>query len=229
MDPFVGQIMPWPMDWAPEGWALCNGQLLPINQNSNQVLFSLIGFRFGGDGRTTFALPDLRGRVPIGAGNLVTPNGTSVYNLAAKGGTETTTLTPNNLPQHTHTFAANATGPVTLNNISIGVTTNVGTPAYNNSPPATDLSDIPGPGKCITQGKTDQGDLLQMYTSNSPNVTMATAPVKGTVTVGGTASTTVNVSGTTGATGLGQSFDNRQPYVVLNYIIALQGIYPDRP
>ncbi|AQR94494.1 phage tail protein [Clostridium saccharoperbutylacetonicum] len=225
MDPFLGQIMPWPIDWAPRGWALCNGQILQVTQNA--ALFSLLGNRFGGDGRTTFALPDLRGRVPVGMGTL-TPNG-NTYNLGTMSGTEITTLTPNNLPPHTHTFATNATGNVALNNISIGVTTNVGTPAYNNNPPATDLSDVPGTGKCITQGKTDQGDLLQMYTSNPPNITMSTTPVKGTVTVGGTATTTVNVSGTTGATGLGQSFDNRQPYVVLNYIIATIGTYPTRP
>jgi microcystin-dependent protein len=227
MDPFIGQIMPWPIDWAPYGWAFCNGQVLQVNQNP--ALFSLIGNRFGGDGQNTFALPDLRGRVPIGAGPLVTPKGTSIYYLADDGGAEVTALTLNNLPPHTHTFAASPTGNVALNNLNIEVTTNVGTPAYNNNPPATDLSDVPGTGKCITQGKTDQGDLLQMYTSNTPNITMATTPAKGTVTVGGTASTTVNVSGVTGATGSGQYFDNRQPYVVLNYIIATQGIYPERP
>jgi microcystin-dependent protein len=223
MDPFLGQIIPWPVDWAPVNWALCNGQVLQINQY--QTLFAVLGNKFGGDGKTTFALPDLRGRIPVGAGTL--PNG-STYNLGNMSGTETTTLTPNNLPPHTHTFAANATGNVALNNLNIGVTTNVGTPAYNNNPPATDLSDVPGTGKCITQGKTDQGDLLQMYTSNPPNITMATTPVKGTVTVDGTATATVNVSGTTGVTGSGQSFDNRQPYVVLNYIIATQGVYPSR-
>ncbi|AQR94493.1 phage tail protein [Clostridium saccharoperbutylacetonicum] len=225
MDPFLGQIIPWPIDWAPVNWALCNGQVLQINQY--QALFAVLGNKFGGDGRTTFALPDLRGRIPVGAGTL-TPNG-STYNLGTMSGTETTTLTQNNLPSHTHTFVANATGNVALNNLNIGVTTNVGTPAYNNNPPATDLSDVPGAGKCITQGKTDQGDLLQMYTSNPPNITMATTPVIGNVTVGGTASTTVNVSGTTGATGSGQYFDNRQPYVVLNYIIATQGVYPSKP
>jgi microcystin-dependent protein len=224
MDPFIGQIIPWPIDWAPVNWALCNGQTLQINQY--QALFALLGNSFGGDGKTTFALPDLRGRVPIGMGTL-TPNGTR-YNLATKGGTETTALTLNNLPQHMHTFATSATGNVELKKLNIEVTTNVGTPAYNNNPPATDLSDVPETGKCITQGKTDQGDLLQMYTSNQPNITMATTPAKGTVTVGGSASTTVNVTGTTGATGVSQSFDNRQPYVVLNYIIALQGIYPQR-
>ncbi|WP_025764202.1 phage tail protein [Dyadobacter tibetensis] len=95
---FIGEIRMFAGDFAPSGWELCNGQLLSIS--SNQALFSLIGTFYGGDGETTFALPDFRGRVPIHAGN---GPGLSQYRLGQKGGAEQVTLTNNNLPTHSHT------------------------------------------------------------------------------------------------------------------------------
>ena len=97
--PLLGEIIMFGGNFAPRGWALCNGQLLPIAQNS--ALFSILGTMYGGDGRSTFALPDLRGRTPIHAGN---GPGLTNYRLGQKGGQETTTLTVNQLPSHNHSF-----------------------------------------------------------------------------------------------------------------------------
>ena len=106
MTPFLGQLMLFPFNFPPRGWALCQGQLLPINQN--QALFSLLGTTYGGDGRTTFGLPDLRGRTPVSMG--------SGMNLGEKAGEEMHTLNTNEVPSHNHaingtTAAANAPGP----------------------------------------------------------------------------------------------------------------------
>ena len=94
--PYVGEIRMFAGNFAPAGWMLCNGQLLPISEN--EVLFALIGTTYGGDGQSTFGLPDLRGRVPVHQG--------SGFTLAEQGGQETVTLTAPQLPPHTHTAAA---------------------------------------------------------------------------------------------------------------------------
>jgi microcystin-dependent protein len=97
MDAFIGEIRPISFGYAPRGWAYCNGQLLPISQN--QALFSLLGTQYGGNGITTFALPDLRGRVPVGSGQ---GPGLSNYAIGQTGGAETVALTTAQLPPHTH-------------------------------------------------------------------------------------------------------------------------------
>lgn len=102
-DPFLGEIRLLPYNFAPKGWAFCSGQLLPINQN--QALFSLLGTTYGGDGRTTFALPDLRGRVPISSG---TGPGLSNYALGEQSGSENNTITVSQLPSHSHPVQASA-------------------------------------------------------------------------------------------------------------------------
>jgi microcystin-dependent protein len=99
-EPFVGEIRAFGMNYAPRGWAMCNGQLLMINQN--QALYSILGNTYGGDGRTTFALPDLRGRVPVHAGNSIS------YGQSA--GEESHALTVNEMPPHIHTISASS-GP----------------------------------------------------------------------------------------------------------------------
>ncbi len=91
-DPFIGQIQPFGFNFAPRGWATCDGQLLAINQN--QSLYSLLGTTYGGDGRTSFALPDLRSRTPVHKGDTVS--------LGEKGGAETVTLNANELAAHSH-------------------------------------------------------------------------------------------------------------------------------
>lgn len=99
MDPILGQLMLFAGNFAPRGWAKCEGQLLPISQYS--ALFSILGTTYGGDGRTTFALPDLRGRVPMGEGH---GPGLSMRKLGAKTGAETHTLTVNEMPSHHHSI-----------------------------------------------------------------------------------------------------------------------------
>lgn len=101
MDPFLGEVRIFPWSWAPDGWALCNGTPLPIQQNA--ALNALLGQTFGGNGTTTFNLPDLRGRTPVHVG--LGPDG-MFYNYGNVGGTEAVTLTTANMPQHSH--SANA-------------------------------------------------------------------------------------------------------------------------
>ncbi len=126
-EPFLSEIRIMSFVFAPKGWALCNGQLLPINQN--QALFSLLGTTFGGDGRVNFALPDLRGRVPIHVG--------SGHTLGERGGEQAHTLSIAELPTHTHVAmatSANGSTPVPTGNL-LGQALN----AYS---PATSLTSI---------------------------------------------------------------------------------------
>ncbi|PZX55696.1 phage tail protein [Algoriphagus chordae] len=110
MEEMIGVIKLFAGNFAPRGWAFCEGQLLSVNVN--QALFSILGTIYGGDGRTTFALPDLRGRVPIGAGS---GPGLSPIRLGAKGGAESTTLQASNLPSHTHNLNVSS-NPGSTNN-----------------------------------------------------------------------------------------------------------------
>jgi microcystin-dependent protein len=103
MEPFIGQIMMVGFNFAPRGWAFCDGALLPIN--SNQALFSLLGTTYGGDGRTTFGLPDLRGRI---AKHVGTGPGLSPVRWGERGGAENHTLTVAQMPQHTHSIGCNS-------------------------------------------------------------------------------------------------------------------------
>jgi microcystin-dependent protein len=122
-EPFLGEVRLMSFEFAPKGWALCNGQLLPINQN--QALFSLLGTTFGGDGRVNFALPDLRGRTPIHVG--------SGHTLGERGGEQAHTLSIAELPEHTHVFAAsqgNANQP-TPGNSMFGTSNNMYAAASN--------------------------------------------------------------------------------------------------
>lgn len=100
-DPFLSEIRIFSFNFAPRGWAMCNGQLLPINQN--QALFALLGTTYGGNGQTNFALPELRGRVPMHVGGGLT--------LGQRGGEEVHTLTLNEMPIHTHQARGSANGP----------------------------------------------------------------------------------------------------------------------
>lgn len=104
-DPFIGEIKIWAFNWAPRGWALCDGAILQISQN--QALAALIGSQFGGDGIKTFALPDLRGRTPIGAGQNPDDSSGFRYQTGKTYGAESVALTAVNVPSHTHTVTAN--------------------------------------------------------------------------------------------------------------------------
>jgi microcystin-dependent protein len=96
-EPYLGEIRPWSVPFAPKNWAFCQGQTLPVAQN--QALFSLLGTTFGGDGQTTFKLPDLRSRVPVGSGQ---PVGGTNYVQGQVGGVESVTLTTSQMPAHSH-------------------------------------------------------------------------------------------------------------------------------
>ncbi len=124
-EPFLSEIRLMSFVFAPKGWALCNGQLLPINQN--QALFSLLGTTFGGDGRVNFALPDLRGRVPIHVG--------SSHSLGERGGEQAHTLSIAELPTHTH--VVNATSAAATTNVATGAYLGVANNAYG---PPTNLT-----------------------------------------------------------------------------------------
>src|SRR5205085_2358824 len=162
--PYLAEIRLVSFNFAPKGWALCNGQLLPINQN--QALFSLLGTTYGGDGRTTFALPNLQGCTPVHAGN--------GHVLGESGGEETHTLAVGEMATHQHTAVATST-----------------------TPDATS----PAGGFWGNAG-------VSAYSSNPPNATMAPQAA--------------------GASGGGQPHQNLSPYLVLNFVIALQGIFPSR-
>jgi microcystin-dependent protein len=161
--PFLGEIKVISWNFAPQGWSFATGQLLPINQN--QALFSLFGTQYGGDGRTTFAIPNLKGRIPIhiGAG----------HTIGEVGGQDAHTLTQSEMPAHNHLFQvsqANADTPIPTNN-TFGSSNN----AYAA---ATNLTSL--------------------------------------------------LPGTVSNTGGSQPHENRQPLLALNFIVALQGVFPSR-
>ena len=143
MENYIGQIMMFAGNFAPAGWAFCDGQLLPINENGNQYLFSLIGTTYGGNGETNFALPDLRSRFPTHAGE---GQGRTARVIGETGGSESFTLTADNLPEHRH---------------ALGVSDAVAT---YTSPSSNTLAALAGP---------DVGTRPSLaYSNNSPNTTM---------------------------------------------------------
>jgi microcystin-dependent protein len=171
MDPLLASIILFAGNFAPRGWAFCNGQLLSIAQNT--ALFSLLGTQFGGNGQTNFALPDLRGRVPVHPGQ---GPGLSDYVIGQSAGSETTTLLLSNMPAHNHS----------LNATSEPGSTSVPSGAY----------------------LANTGALDKEYNTTGTVVAMNAAAI--------------------GTAGGSQPFDNLQPYLAINFIIALQGIFPSR-
>ena len=168
--PYLGEILLFAGNFAPSGWAICDGSLLPINQN--QALFSILGTTYGGNGTTNFALPDLRSRVPVGFGQ---GSGLTNFVIGQSGGEESHQLSVNEIPSHNHVAAADNSGGTSA--------TPVGNfPAINN-------------------------EGIQHYGSTSNGAMNASA---------------------IGNTGGGQSHNNLQPYLAINYIIALQGVFPAR-
>ena len=168
-EPFLGEIRIFGFPFAPRGWATCDGQILPIAQN--QALFALLGTNYGGNGTTTFALPDLRGRTPIEFGR---SSGTSAYSIGQSGGQETSTLIEAEIPAHTHTVNA-------------------------SSATATEIA---------------------------PSGGVWAAPAGLTVYSGtGGAQMAPNALSATGGS---QPHFNMQPFLTLNFCIALQGIFPSR-
>ena len=165
--PYVGEIRMFAGNFAPAGWMFCEGQLLPISEY--ETLFNLIGTTYGGDGQSTFALPDLRGRLPIHQGN--------GFTLAETGGVETVTLTVSQIPAHSHPFLASNSGTTV---------------------------DSPG------------GNVLGPITTAS---TFLYVPAAGTSPMS---------PNTIGSTGGSQPHDNFQPYLCIDFIISLFGVFPSQ-
>ncbi len=166
-DPFIGEIKVISFNFPPKGWAFCNGQLLPINQN--QALFSILGTMYGGNGQTNFALPNLQGRVPIHQGI-----NQGSYNVGQTGGESSHTLTVNEIPTHLHPPGAQTTAS--------------------------------------TPGISPRGSIW------------ATAPSEAFAPTPNTQMNPLAVSNTGGS----QPHENTPPYLVLNFVIALVGIFPSR-
>jgi len=124
--PYVGEIRIFAGNFAPAGWMFCEGQLLPISEN--ETLFQLIGTTYGGDGQSTFALPDLRGRLPLHQGN--------GFILAETGGVEEVNLTVNQIPSHTHPFVVSGDQATTINPVVVGASLTV-TPLFPDGPTAS--------------------------------------------------------------------------------------------
>ncbi len=173
-NPFVAEIRLVGFNFAPQGWAFCNGQLLPISQNV--ALFSLLGTTYGGDGKSTFALPNLQGMTVLGAGQ---GPGLSLRGLGETAGADSVTLLQSEIPAHTHTVKA------------------VDAPGTTNAPGGN------------TWASARYGRLTEK-TFSAAGATVATS------------------AGAFGVAGGGQPHNNMPPYLVLNYIIAMQGVFPPR-
>ena len=176
MEPFIGQIMLVGFNFAPRGWAFCNGQVVPINQNT--ALFALLGTTYGGNGQTTFALPDLRGRAPIGMGQ---GPGLSEYTQGQMAGTESVFLLSSQMPAHTHAMLVSseeATTPLANGTFLARLTDAEGAPANS------------------------------AITTSAPNAFLNQQSI--------------------GQAGGSLPHPNMQPYIAMNYIIALEGIFPPR-
>jgi microcystin-dependent protein len=206
MEGTMGEIRGFAGNFAPKAWAYCEGQLISISQNS--ALFSLLGTTYGGDGRTTFALPDLRGRVPIQQG---TGPGLSTYRLGQRGGQEIVTLTSNQMPSHTHS-AIPATSGAQATITGTG-TIKADSTAGTNNPD----------GKYPATVVDNNGDPLNAYGGTS-DINMAS----GGVDITGTALITNIPPPTIANTGGGQYHENRQPYLTINWIICMIGLFPTR-
>jgi microcystin-dependent protein len=178
MEGTMAVVTTWAADFAPKNWAYCAGQLLSIAQNT--ALFSLLGTTYGGDGRVTFGLPDLRSRLPVGIGQLA---GGENYVLGEMSGKPITTLTIANIPPHNHNGTA-----------SVALQAN-----------ATD-------GGTGEPGGNYPGMFANGYSNSAPDVTMK-APA---------------ISATIGIAGASMPYSNQSPYLALNYIICMYGIFPSR-
>jgi microcystin-dependent protein len=181
LEPFIGELLLVSFNFPPKGWAFCDGQLLPINQN--QALFSLLGTTYGGNGQTNFALPDLRGRVPIHFGN--------GHIQGEKAGSETVILNVSQLPSHVHAMRGDTTiDPSTAPASSFNV------PAANRSFGRS--LGVPSQGAPFAEN---------IYDSAVPSGTVA-----------------MNMTSVGGS----QPHENRQPYLAMNWVISLQGIFPSQ-
>jgi microcystin-dependent protein len=197
MDNYIGIIMSFGFNFDPQGWALCQGQLLSIDENT--ALFVIIGTTYGGDGQTTFALPDLRGRVAVGVGQ---GSGLNYISLGEQAGTQAVTLTSMNLPIHTHTATvAQGTDVPKLNAVS--ETGNMMTPTGNY---------LAARRSATNARYNANGTPVALQAGTISDITGA-IPLP---------------SVTLGAVGGSQSFSIMKPYLGINYSIAIEGVFPSQ-
>lgn len=196
MEPFLGMIQAFGYNFSPRGWAFCQGQLLSIAQNS--ALYALLGTTFGGDGQTTFGLPDLRGRVIVGAGQ---GPGLTPIAYGEVGGVESVTILSSNMPTHNHQII-NGNGQAG----TVAVSTTVQTVNNSNSTSESDNGN----------NALGTGGSMQAIYRESPS---------GGDFLGGVTS---SITGTTSAVGANTPINIRNPYLGVYYSIALEGIFPSR-
>ena len=227
-DPFLGEIRVWPIDFAPRGWAFCSGQLLSLNQNT--ALYSLLGTRYGGDGFSTFGLPDMRGRLPLGAGPGTSGTNAPLGQKAGSVGSRTFSgvasgqvpIAVSNLPAHNHpaTFVGQSNTSTIQNTLPVALSAGGVTPSSNGF---------------LSQGTSSGGGIASIFVPSSNTATKVginggsgsiTLTPQGAVTIGSSGGGTP-LSVSLGVTG--QVDIDLPPYLSLNYIIALEGIYPSRP
>ncbi|MXV17049.1 phage tail protein [Hufsiella ginkgonis] len=200
MDAYLGTILPWAPNYAPRGWSLCQGQILNIS--SNNALFAIIGAVYGGNGSSTFGLPNLQGRVPIGAGQ---STGTSNYVLGTSQGAESVSLNLNNLPAHTHAATlTNAQVPPPVIMVSAA-------DATDHLPTAT-VNTLAAP--------MDTANIAEIAGFNNLPPTQA-------INIGSTG-TTISGPVVVSTNGASAPFSIIQPYQVVNFIICTVGIFPPR-
>lgn len=216
MEPILGEIKLFAGNFAPKGWYTCEGQTLSISQYT--ALFSLLGTTYGGDGQTTFKLPDLRGSFPTQCTNISGPHPGGTYSFGQIGGTQSYTLTASNFPPHTHTIVKGA-GTNLTGGVSVGTT-------IQASNVSTGATAIPTNGQVLS-AVNDIGGVggVGIYNTQTPNVNLAGAS--------STVTNTLNFD-PTGLTlttwGNGNTpIPTVPPFVAMQYIIAWQGVYPSRP
>ncbi|CAO3411494.1 phage tail protein [Azospirillum largimobile] len=240
-DAMLGTILIWPLRWVPVGWHLCDGSLLNIQQYA--ALYSLIGTIYGGNGSTTFGLPDLRNRVPVGAPAASGASGTGFgassvpFNITSTG-----TIQAANLPQHTHaatftptTGPVNFTIPATTGNLTIATTVNATSTAGSGPTPGTSANMLSNAvaGTTKVYGPEQTTNLVPLTgVSSVPNGTASTPALSGSVTAVNGGTIAVQPFGPTTPTPLALSgagsVNVTQPSLYLNFIIAIEGIYPQR-
>jgi microcystin-dependent protein len=208
-NPFIGEVCPVAFTFAPRGWAFTNGQLLAISNNN--ALFSIVGTIYGGDGRTTFGLPDTRGRVVIGAGQ---GPGLSNYPIGARGGADSVTLTSNQIGVHSHSAATTVSATT---DITVAAQINVSSSGANKGSPAGNVLAV-APGA---------NNLYRAFDANVPQVAMNAASINYSIPlpISATAGGITNIDNFSGGS---QSHENRMPVHAINWVIALVGTYPSR-
>lgn len=208
--PFIGEVCPVAFNFAPRGWATTSGQLLAINQND--ALFSILGTVYGGDGRTTFGLPDTRSRVVIGAGQ---GPGLQDYRLGVKGGTEYVTLVVANMPSHSHVATTALTDVASSIDVAAQIHASSGN-ANQSAPGGNVLAVAPG-----------TNTMYRNYDSSLPQVAMNAASVNYTLALPSSISASATTE-TTSAAGGSRKHSNMSPSLGLYWVIATLGTYPSR-